>query len=222
MFAKAAWVFNIDQVDMPAELRATLVPAAAPRRDLTERLEHVDAFIANAGAEFREGGQRAFYRHRASDGSGDFIQMPPRDLFTGTATSTPTESHESTRLHELGHWGHASHRLGFDSGSRFGSNTYAFFELVAEIGAAFPCAELEVTNTPRPDHAQYCSHWLEILKGDQKAIFSAAALATRTVDYLIGLQPKLAPDTDLGAEPDPVPDQLQRTPAAAGRPEGPS
>jgi antirestriction protein ArdC len=126
MFAKAAWVFNIDQVDVPAELRAEWVPTAAPRRDLTERLAHVDAFIANTGAEFREGGQRAFYRHRASDGSGDFIQMPPRELFTGTATSTPTESYESTRLHELGHWGHAAHRLGFDTGSDSGRTLTRF------------------------------------------------------------------------------------------------
>jgi antirestriction protein ArdC len=125
--------------------------------------------------------------------------MPPRNLFTGTATSTPTESYESTRLHELGHWGHAPHRMRLDTGSRFGSNTYAFFELVAEIGASFLCAELEVTNTPRADHAQYCSHWLEILKGERKAIFAAASLATRTVDYLVGLQPK--PDT--GADPAP-------------------
>lgn len=220
MFAKAAWVFNIDQVDMPAELRAKYVPATAPRRDLTERLAHVDAFIANTGAEFREGGQRAFYRHRASDGSGDFVQMPPRELFTGTATSTPTESYESTRLHELGHWAHAPHRLGFDTGSRFGSDTYAFFELVAEIGAAFLCAELEVTNTPRPDHAQYCANWLTILKGDPKAIFSAASLATRTVDYLVGLQPR----QDLN--PDPGPDQPGQTATqlttGTDRPEGPS
>ena len=30
--------------------------------------------------------------------------MPPRSLFVGTVTSTPTESYEATRLHELGHY----------------------------------------------------------------------------------------------------------------------
>jgi antirestriction protein ArdC len=86
LFAKAAWVFNIDQVDTPVELRERLLPAVSPRPDLTTRLAHVDTFIAATGAEFREGGQRAFYRHRDSRGEGDFIQMPPRELFTGTAT----------------------------------------------------------------------------------------------------------------------------------------
>lgn len=128
LFAKAAWVFNVQQVDGYA------IAPIAPRPDLTERLDHVDAFIAATKAEFREGGQRAFYRHRDSKGDGDFIQMPPRNLFTGTATSSPTESYESTRLHELGHWSHAAHRLNFEHGQRFGDHTYAFNELIALSG----------------------------------------------------------------------------------------
>lgn len=189
LFAKAAWVFNIDQVDAPTELRERLLPAVVQRPDLTTRLAHVDAFIAATGAEFREGGQRAFYRHRSQSGEGDFIQMPPRDLFTGTATSTPTESYESTRLHELTHWVGAEHRLNRKFGERFGDKEYAFEELVAELSAAFLCAELAITNTPRADHAQYCASWLDVLKGDTKAIFTAASLATRAVAYLSELQP---------------------------------
>lgn len=189
LYAKAAHVFNIDQVDLAAELRASLVPAAAPRSDLTVRLAHVDAFLANTGAEFREGGQRAFYRHRDSKGEGDYIQMPPRNLFIGTATSTPTEAFESCRLHELGHWAHAGHRMNLEHGQRFGDKVYAFNELIAEITAAYMCAELEITNVPRPDHAQYIASWLECLTEDSKAIFTAAAMASRTVDYLLALQP---------------------------------
>ena len=125
-------------------------------------------------------------------------------MFTGTATSTPTESYESTRLHELSHWGGAGHRLNREFGERFGDKAYSFEELVAELSAAFLCAELEITNTPRVDHAQYIANWLEVLKGDTKAIFSAASLATRTVDYLIGLQPKPEPRPGTGASGDPL------------------
>lgn len=189
LFAKAAFVFNIDQVDTSPELRARLIPPQTPRADLTERITHVDAFVAACGIEIREGGQRAFYRHRDSKGEGDFIQMPPRDLFTGTASSTPTEAYYSTLLHEEIHGSGAEHRLNRTFGERFGDHAYAFEELVAELGSAFLCAELEVTNTPRPDHAQYIAGWLAALKGDTKAIFTAAALATRAVDYLMQLQP---------------------------------
>lgn len=122
--------------------------------------------------------------------------MPPRNLFTGTATSTPTESYESTRLHELSHWCGAKHRLNRTFGERFGDKAYSFEEIVAEISASFLCAELQITNEPRLDHAQYISHWITILNGDAKAIFTAASLATRAVDYLFGLQPDPAPGPD--------------------------
>jgi antirestriction protein ArdC len=201
LFAKAAYVFNIDQVDASAELRAKLLPSAAPRQDLTERLDAVDAFIAAIGVDIREGGQRAFYRHRGLNGDGDFIQMPPRELFVGTATCTPTEAYYSTVLHEEIHGSGAEHRLNRKFGERFGDKAYAFEELVAELGAAFLCAHLEITNTPRPDHAQYLANWVEVLKGDTRAIFTAASLATRAVDYLYGLQP--APEPAPMEEPRP-------------------
>ena len=190
LYAKPAHVFNIDQVDAPAELRARLLPTAVPRPDLTTRLAHVDAYLAATGAEFREGGQRAFYRHRTSSGDGDFIQMPPRNLFIGTETSTPTEAYESTRLHESAHWAHAEHRMNLEQGKRFGDEQYAFMELVAELTASFLCAELEITNLPRPDHAQYLTSWIKVLNSDTRAIFSAAAAASATVDYLNAMQPQ--------------------------------
>lgn len=201
LYAKQAWVFNIDQVDAPQELRANLLPPETPRNDLTVRLANVDAFVKAVGVEIREGGQRAFYRHRDSKGEGDFIQMPPRELFTGTDSSSPTESYYATLLHEEIHGSGAEHRLDRKFGEKFGDKAYAIEELVAELGAAFLCAHLEVTNTPRPDHAQYCASWITVLKDDSKAIFSAASLATRSVDYLFGLQPKLDPTP--GPETDP-------------------
>ncbi len=199
LYAKPAFVFNIDQVDVPVELRATLLPPAPERKDLTERLDRVDAFVAAIGVEIREGGQRAFYRHKDSRGEGDFIQMPPRELFTGTATSTATESYYSTLLHEEIHGSGAEHRLNRKFGDRFGDHAYAFEELVAELGAAFLCAHLEVTNTPRIDHAQYCASWLAVLKGDTKAIFTAASLATRAVEFLCEQQPGAGPGDDAAA-----------------------
>jgi antirestriction protein ArdC len=182
LYARAAWVFNVDQVENYQG------EAPAPRPDLTTRLAHVDAFIAATGAEFRECGSRAFYRSRSLDGSGDFIQMPPRNLFIGTATSTPTDAYESTRGHELVHWAGAPHRLNREHGKRFGDKAYSFEELVAELGAAFLCAELGVANSPRLDHAQYLASWLEVLGGDKKAIFTAASLASQAVDYLKSFQ----------------------------------
>ena len=62
-------------------------------------------------------------------------------------------------------------------------------ELVAELGAAFLCGHLGISNQPRPDHAAYITNWLTVLKNDTRAIFTAASKANAAMTYLIGLQP---------------------------------
>ena len=59
---------------------------------------------------------------------------------------------------------------------------------MAELGAAFLCADLEITPQVRNDHAAYIDGWLTVLKKDKRAIFTAAAHAQRAADYLTGLQ----------------------------------
>ena len=63
-------------------------------------------------------------------------------------------------------------------------------ELVAELGAAFLCAELGITNDPRADHAQYMAQYLTILKNDKKAIFAAAAAASAATDFILAFSRK--------------------------------
>jgi antirestriction protein ArdC len=73
---------------------------------------------------------------------------------------------------------------------KFGDAGYAREELVAELGAAFLCADLGITPEIRDDHAAYLGHWLSVLKEDKRAIFSAAAHAQRAANFLKSLQPK--------------------------------
>jgi len=58
-------------------------------------------------------------------------------------------------------------------------------ELVAELGAAFLCAEFFVLHLPRKDHAAYVGEWLKVLKADKRAIFTAAGHAIKAVEYLL-------------------------------------
>jgi len=184
LYARPAWVFNAAQVD-GAETEAD-----SPRPDLTTRLEAVDRFIAATGASIGHGGTRAFYRRPPAD----LIMMPPRNLFTGTSTSTPTESYYATQLHELSHWTGAEHRLNRSFGKRFGDHDYALEELCAELSAAYLCAELSISNAPRLDHARYLENWLAALKADTRAIFAAASAASRASQFLIALQPAASAD----------------------------
>jgi len=110
-----------------------------------------------------------------------------------------TESYYAIAAHEITHSTRHPSRLdrSFDQ-KRFGDAGYAMEELVAEIGGAFLCADLEITPEPREDHAAYIASWLKALKDDKRAVFVAASHAQRAADYLHGLQP---PDESNRLEP---------------------
>jgi len=40
----------------------------------------------------------------------------------------------------------------------------------------------------RADHASYIASWIEVLKNDRRAIFTAAAHAQRAADFLHGIK----------------------------------
>lgn len=98
------------------------------------------------------------------------------------------EDYECTGFHELTHWtGHKS-RLDRKIANRYGSPAYGFEELVAELGSAFLAAHHGISATPRDDHAKYIKGWLSLMKEDNKAVFKAAALAQKAVDYINNTQ----------------------------------
>lgn len=179
--ARASYVFNAAQVD------GYTLPDAPQPMGAIDRIEAADRFFASTGALIEHGGDRAFYRP-----STDTIHMPDESLFCGTDTMTRSESYFAVLGHETIHWSGSDKRLAREFGKRFGDAAYAAEELVAEIGSAFLCAELGITEgEPRADHAQYLSQWLTLLKSDSRAVFTAAARASEAVAYLRKLQ---APD----------------------------
>ncbi|QNT68349.1 zincin-like metallopeptidase domain-containing protein [Defluviicoccus vanus] len=95
------------------------------------------------------------------------------------------------RYRHTTHWTRHEKRLDRDFGrKRWGDEGYAMEEMVAELGAAFLCADLELRPQIREDHAPYIAGWLKVLKEDKRAIFTAAAHAQKAADFLHGLQPK--------------------------------
>ena len=150
--------------------------------DLTERLEAVDQYVQNLGFDIRHSTEGGAYYQPAND----FIHMPQRDQFIATKTSTATECYYSTLLHESAHCtGHKSRLDRLDLKNKKG---YAFEELVAELSAAFLCNHLDVSSTPREDHAQYLNSWLQALSGDNDYIFKAASEAQKVVDWMDAMQ----------------------------------
>jgi len=159
-------VFNIAQIDgLPAEVPAG--PVAEP-----EPITYTLAADLMRQANVGHGGARAYYSPMA-----DVIQMPERVAFESEA------AYWGVALHELTHWsGHESRLDRLGKLSRFGTEAYAREELVAEMGAAFLCAQVGIGYATR--HADYIASWLKVLKGDKKAIVQAASLAQAAADFL--------------------------------------
>lgn len=166
-------VFNVAQIDgLPDQI---MVPdAPKPRHRQAELIEEfvtcTRAFIFYDAVECP-----SYYFGR------DDIRMLPRDRFN------TDDDFQTSRFHELVHWtGHAS-RLNRDLRGKSQANRelYAAEELVAELGAAFLCAEFDIDGYLQS--ASYIAHWIEMLQRDKRVIFTASSAAQKAVDYLRGL-----------------------------------
>lgn len=175
-FMKEYCVFNASQIEgLPDHYYAKPAPVIDP----AQRIDHAEGFFRATGADIRHGGNSAHY-----SGGTDHVQMPVFESFRCP------EAYYATLAHELTHWTKHKSRLDRDLGrKRWGDEGYAREELVAELGAAFLCADLALTPEPGTDHAAYIQSWLKVLREDKRAIFAAAAHAQRASDYLHTLQP---------------------------------
>ena len=161
---KAYSVFNLAQID-------GLFQETAVEVSQEQRQDAVTAFVAATKADIRIGGDRACYVPAL-----DFITVPPESAFI------TREHFLATNLHELGHWTGAKSRLDRDVKSRFNEKSYAAEELVAELTAAFLCAHLNIKGELR--HAEYINNWIQLLKEDDRAIFTASSKASQAANFL--------------------------------------
>ena len=158
---KSFRVFNLDQID------GIEAPAREPRPDF-QAIEDAERILQASPARIIEGGTQAYYVPVR-----DMIYLPARETFISP------EAFYSVALHEMTHsTGHKS-RLDRDFSGRFGTEAYAFEELIAELGSAFLNADLGIIGSTLQDHADYLAHWVAILKSDKKAILTAAAQASK-------------------------------------------
>lgn len=165
-------VFNVAQCDnLPDSIKAGK-PMRARNPDTRDAL--ADDFLRSTGADIREGHGEAYYA-----AGKDYISMPAFQAFKGA------DQFYCTVFHELTHWtGHKS-RLDRDLRHHFGSRAYSAEELTAEIGAAFLCAEFGFDGDVR--HAGYIATWIDLLRADKRAFFTACRKAQAAADYLRGL-----------------------------------
>jgi antirestriction protein ArdC len=165
-------VFNVEQCENLPESVTRGKPTRVRNPDTRDGL--ADAFLRSTGADLREGHGEAYYVP-----SHDFISMPAFEAFESA------DHFYNVAFHELTHWAGHKSRLDRDLKNRFGSRDYAAEELVAELGAAFLSAEFGFDGDVR--HAGYIATWIELLKADKRAFFTACSKASKAADYLRGL-----------------------------------
>jgi antirestriction protein ArdC len=127
--------------------------------------------------EIQHAASKAFYSSTI-----DRVTMPLRNLFVSA------EEYSATLLHELSHsTGHPKRlaREGITEAAAFGSAVYSKEELIAEMGAAYLCAEAGISNAVIENQAAYVAGWLKKLRDDRKLLVHSAAQAQHAADFIL-------------------------------------
>ena len=187
-----ATVFNLEQTEGIAapddDIRTFPTPPLEVAEKVIAEMPQRPAlnFVTSAIA-------RAFYRPGRDD-----VTLPTRERFE------QPEKYYATLFHELVHsTGHAS-RLARNEGAswgKFGSESYSFEELIAELGASYLCSYCGIENTVLDNSASYLSGWLDVFKQDKKIFMTAASAAQKAADFILGR----TQDTPETAAPDSLP-----------------
>lgn len=159
-------VFHVSQVDGCNELFRLPTGVGQLPSDTAEFCDMLEATV-------HHGSNRACYVPAL-----DVVNMPaPADFVS-------LDAYRNVLYHELTHWtGHES-RINRNLAAKHARDAYAREELIAELGAAFICAEFGLAYETR--HAAYLQSWLRVLKDDKRAIFQAASAAQKAVDWMRG------------------------------------
>ena len=119
--------------------------------------------------EIVHAGSKAFYSPLR-----DRVTLPKPELFSSA------EEYYATGFHELIHSTGHENRLARESileAAPFGSATYSVEELVAEMGAAYLCAESGISPAVIENQAAYLAGWLNKLRDDRGLVIRAASQA---------------------------------------------
>jgi antirestriction protein ArdC len=169
-------VFNLEQCELPQAVLDKLPKIETHEHDPIEAADQIVAAMPNP-PEIQHAGSKAFYSSMT-----DRVTMPPRNLFVSA------EEYSATLLHELTHsTGHPKRlaREGITEAAAFGSAVYSKEELIAEMGAAYLCAEGGISNAVIANQAAYVAGWLKKVRDDRKLLVHAAAQAQHATDFIL-------------------------------------
>jgi len=178
-FLKYSTVFHISQCE---SVTSKIEPLQhnKPIGIITQAQNIIDDYITHSGVALNhvEDSNRAYYTP-----ANDSITLPEIAQFEGS------EEYYSTVYHEMAHsTGHQSRLNRISKVAAFGTKTYSKEELTAEISSAMLMnhAGIEQPGT-FANSVAYIQGWKSKLKGDSRAIITAASQAQKATDLILGL-----------------------------------
>lgn len=159
-------VFNASDIEGIPKLEVKANPEINVDEVVTKLSENMKVPI------FYDGGDRAYYSPSA-----DEIHLPKKEYFTSEY------AFNATALHELSHaTGHTA-RLNRALGGFFGSESYAYEELVAEMCACFMGIDLS-TAPQTENHKAYVQSWIREIKEKPDTLIRAVKDAQAAALYM--------------------------------------
>ena len=175
-------VFNIDLVDLSKSKFSPAIFKTGKQYSITE----IDNFIKATQVEIKHSDGKGCYYSPSKD----FINMELKSNFKDTKESDATVHYYSTLFHELTHA--TGHEKRLNRKDKFGNDfivgnkkSYAYEELIAEIGSILFSHEFNFTKTIRDNHAKYLNSWIKCLQNDYTFLTGATAQAQKAVDYFM-------------------------------------
>lgn len=168
LYSRAYSVYNGDMIVGIPKLEVT--------QNEIQPVELVDTISGSMGVSISyHKSDQAFYRPVE-----DRIYLPYRQQFHSEY------AYASTALHELSHATGSEHRLNRKQGGEFGTEPYAYEELVAEISSCFLSSELPMGQTEEhlQNHKAYVQSWIQGIKEQPDALFRAVKDAEQAAVYL--------------------------------------
>ena len=179
-------VYNIDQVkDCEKALGLTILERKGP----TEKKRYVSSQKLLGVLTERHSLKVVHDNRAAYSPSWDVVMMPHVSQFNVGVTNSDLDPDSEARYwatfwHEVIHWtGHTS-RLNRERHRQWGDKIYAFEELIAELGAAFLCANLGIDGELQ--HESYLDSWCQALKQERaQSLWAASKYATAAKDFVL-------------------------------------
>ena len=179
-------VYNIDQI---RDCEKTLGLAILERKGPVDKRRYVSSQKLLETLVERHSLTVVHDNRAAYSPSWDVVMMPHVSQFNVDVTNSVLDTDSvagywATLWHEVVHWtGHIS-RLNRERHRRWGDKTYAFEELIAELGAAFLCAHLGID--AELQHESYLDSWCRALKQERaQSLWTASKYATAAKDFIL-------------------------------------